>query len=116
MSEFLEEYHIFPINSNIGKEISNNFISSNDNIINNIANIALITKESNNKINNKNPSTYIKELLNKKIQDNQQEQFFKDLETHFITKDMVEYLCNDDFENFIISQTALIYDYMKNIT
>ncbi|HED6588242.1 TPA: DUF262 domain-containing protein [Campylobacter coli] len=112
----LEEHHIFPINSNIGKEISKNFISSNDNIINNIANIALITKESNNKINNKNPSTYIEELLNKKIQDNQQEQFFKDLETHFITKDMVEYLLNDDFENFIISRTALIYDYMKNIT
>nr|WP_256378645.1 hypothetical protein [Campylobacter subantarcticus] len=107
---------MFPINSNIGKEISKNFISSNDNIINNIANIALITKESNNKINNKNLSTYIKELLNKKIQDNQQEQFFKDLETHFITKDMVKYLLNDDFENFIISRTALIYDYMKNIT
>ncbi|MFY4689652.1 hypothetical protein ACOTVD_00780 [Campylobacter jejuni] len=55
-------------------------------------------------------------MLNKKIQDNQQEQFFKDLETHFITKDMVEYLLNDDFENFIIRRTALIYDYMKNIT
>ncbi|HEC1783454.1 TPA: hypothetical protein R1737_001527 [Campylobacter lari] len=54
-------------------------------------------------------------MLNKKIQDNQQEQFFKDLETHFITKDMVEYLLNDDFENFIINRTALIYDYMKNI-
>lgn len=36
---FLEEHHIFPKNSIVGKEISQKFTAINDNIINNIANI-----------------------------------------------------------------------------
>lgn len=113
---FLEEHHIFPKNSIVGKEISQKFTAINDNIINNIANIALITKETNNKrLNDKNPSVYMKELLDEKTQNGQQEQFYEYLETHFITKEMVDDLLQDDFENFIIKRTALIYGHMKNL-
>ena len=113
---FLEEHHIFPKNSIVGKEISQKFTAINDNIINNIANIALITKETNNKrLNDKNPSVYMKELLDEKTQNGQQEQFYEYLETHFISKDMVDDLLQDDFENFIIKRTALIYGHMKNL-
>jgi hypothetical protein len=112
----LEEHHIFPKNSTIGKEMAQKFISMNDNIINNIANIALITKETNNKrLNDKNPSVYMRELLKEKIEDGQQELFYEHLETHFITKDMVEDLLKDDFENFIIKRTSLIYKYMHEL-
>lgn len=113
---FLEEHHIFPKNSTVGKEISQKFTAINDNIINNIANITLITKETNNKrLNDKNPSVYMKELLDEKIQNGQQEQFYQYLETHFITKDMVKDLLEDNFENFIIKRTALIYCHMKSL-
>ena len=113
---FLEEHHIFPKNSTVGKEISQKFTATNDNIINNIANITLITKETNNKrLNDKNPSVYMKELLDEKIQNGQQEQFYQYLETHFITKDMVEDLLQDNFENFIIKRTKIIYNYIVDL-
>lgn len=57
----------------------------------------------------------MKELLDEKTQNGQQEQFYEYLETHFITKDMVDDLLQDDFENFIIKRTALIYGHMKNL-
>ena len=81
-----------------------------------IANIAFITKETNNKrLNDKNPSVYMKELLDEKCKNGQEEEFYKYLETHFITKDMVNYLLEDDFENFIIMRTKKIYEYIQTI-
>lgn len=113
----LEEHHIFPQNSNIGKVIINQYKSTNENIINNIANIALLTKETNNKrISNKNPSIYIREFLTSKQNDGAEEEFYKYLETHFISKEMVNYLLNDNFEDFIVSRTKLIYNYINELT
>lgn len=113
----LEEHHIFPINSVIGKKVAQKYCSINENIINNIANIALITKETNNKIiNDKNPSIYIEEFLKDKRNDQQEEIFYAYLESHFITKEMVSYLLADDFENFIIERTKLIFEYINSIT
>ena len=114
---FLEEHHIFPTNSNIGKNIIEKYASINDNIINNIANITLITKETNTKrISNKNPSVYISEFLEEKRDLKQEDLFYEYLETHFINKVMVGYLLDNDFESFIISRTKLIYEYMNSLT
>ncbi len=111
----LEEHHIFPQKSNVGKAVINQYQSINENIINNIANIALLTKETNNKrISNKNPSIYIKEFLTSKQKDGTEEEFYTYMETHFISKDMVNDLLNDDFENFIVKRTELIYNYIIN--
>lgn len=114
----LEEHHIFPVKSSIGKIITKKYQQTNDNIINNIGNIALITKETNSKkISNKNPSIYIKEILeDKRNSEHQEIEFYEYLKTHFITKEMVDYLLNDDFENFIIKRTKLIYLYIKELT
>jgi len=106
----LEEHHIFPIKSQIGRELAKKYKNTqNENILNNIANIMLITKETNNKkIGNKNPKIYIKEFR----ENNKEDDFYKWLETHFISKDMVDDLLRDDFEEFIIKRTKLIYEYI----
>lgn len=97
----MELHHIFPDNSVIWKEIK----KRGDNIINNIANLTPLTKETNNKfINNKNPSVYIKDFRNE-IWD---EKFNEYLKTHLISEEMVEMLENDDFDNFIKARTKLI--------
>lgn len=112
-----EEHHIFPTNSDLGKQIPEKYKSLNDNIINNIANIVLITKETNNKrINNKNPSIYIKEFLEVKSKENKKDEFYSYLETHFISRQMVDLLLNDNFEAFIVERTKLIYNYICNLT
>jgi len=113
----VEEHHIFPINSEIGKQIPKQYKSKNDNIINNIANIVLITQETNNKrISNKNPSIYFKEFLELKEKEKTTEEFYKYLETHFISEDMVKFLLEDKFEDFIVARTKLIYDYIIDLT
>ena len=97
----MELHHIFPENSIIWKEIKKRW----DNIINNIANLTPLTKETNNKfINNKNPSIYIKDFR-KEIWS---EKFNEYLKTHLISEEMVEMLENDNFDWFIESRTKLI--------
>lgn len=99
----MELHHIFPDNSVIWKEIRKRW----DNIINNIANLTPLTKETNNKfINNKNPSVYIKDFRNE-IWD---EKFNEYLKTHLISEEMVQMLENDDFDWFIKARTKLIYE------
>ena len=60
----LEEHHIFPKKSVLGKNIVKQFENHKyEDVINNIANIALITKETNNnKIGSKLPSEYMKDM------------------------------------------------------
>ena len=64
--QFLEEHHIFPKNSTVGKKISEDYRDHRyHEIIDNIANISLITKLTNNKrISNRLPSEYIVEFEN----------------------------------------------------
>lgn len=105
----MELHHIFPENSPIGKEIKKKW----DNIINNIANLTPLTKETNNKfINNKNPSTYIKDFR-KEIWD---EKFKEYLKTHLISDEMIEMLESDNFDWFIKARTKLIVEKIKEFT
>lgn len=105
----MELHHIFPENSIIWKEIKKRW----DNIINNIANLTPLTKETNNKfINNKNPSVYIKDFRNE-IWD---EKFNEYLKTHLISEEMLEMLENNDFDSFIKARTRLILEKIKNLT
>ena len=109
----LEEHHIFPLNSKIGKEIIQKYKNTQfEDIINNIANLSLITKETNNnRINNKNPSVYIQEFESSNI-----ESFYQNMKSQFITSDMIESLKRDNFEEFIIARTKLIHTYIMNLT
>lgn len=105
----MELHHIFPENSVLWKEIR----KRKDNIINNIANLTPLTKETNNKfINNKNPSVYIKDFR-KEIWD---EKFNEYLKTHLISEEMVEMLENDDFDWFIEARTKLILEKIKELS
>lgn len=105
----MELHHIFPDNSIIWKEIKKRW----DNIINNIANLTPLTKETNNKfINNKNPSVYIKDFR-KEIWD---EKFNEYLKTHLISEEMIEMLENDDFDRFIEARTKLILNKINDLT
>lgn len=105
----MELHHIFPVNSEIWKQIKKRW----DNIINNIANLTPLTNETNNKfINNKNPSIYIKnfrkEIWNKK--------FNTYLKTHFISSEMVSMLENNNFDWFIKARTKLILEKIYELT
>lgn len=103
----LEEHHIFPDNSSIGKLIKKKYSDHRYNdIINNIANIALLTKETNNnRIKAKNPSEYITAFEQEYEQQGKINEFYSILESQFITKEMVEKLKGDDFEGFIYLRT-----------
>ena len=114
----LEEHHIFPLNSKIGKMIKEKYESSKyENIIHNIANLSLLTKETNNKyISNKNPSVYILEFENEFKENGKIESFYEYMKSQFITKDMLEYLKKDMFEEFLVERTKLIHSYINELT
>ncbi len=105
----LELHHIFPDNSVVWKEIHKRW----DNIINNIANLTPLTKETNNKfINNKNPSIYIKDFR-EELWDNTFNEYLK---THLISEEMVWMLEIDDFDSFIKARTILILEKIKELS
>jgi hypothetical protein len=103
----LEEHHIFPDNSVIGKQIKLKYADHRYNeIINNIANIALLTKETNNnRIKAKNPSQYITAFELEYQEQGKILEFYSIMESQFITKEMLVMLKADDFEGFIYSRT-----------
>lgn len=104
----LNEHHIFPVKSDIGKEIISEFENSNyPNIINNIANIAFLTEFTNKKIFKQNPSTYIYELEKEYKIENKLDEFHKIMRSQFITEDMINDLKNDGFKSFIFKRTKL---------
>ncbi len=102
----LEEHHIFPINSSIGKIIKDWYKApKTEDIINNIANIALITRETNNnRIKKKNPSVYISEFEEQFMLSQQQDEFTRLLDSQFINQKAFEALKKDDFEAFIFER------------
>jgi len=111
----LEEHHIFPDNSIAGKNIKGNYADHRrySDIINNIANIALLTKETNNnRIKAKNPSVYFIEIENEYKKENKADVFEKILESQFITPEMLCLLRKDDFEGFLFLRTK---ELMKQI-
>lgn len=108
----LEEHHIFPDNSIIGKAIKEKYKNSKyEELINNIANIALITRETNNnRIKKKNPSVYITEFENEYIAKGKQSEFSAIMNSQFINDIALVALKNDDFETFIYERTKeLLY-------
>ncbi len=114
----LEEHHIFPLKSNVGKQISDMYAGTKyEDIINNIANLSLITKQTNNiYIGNKNPSVYIKEFEDDFRKRGEIKEFYEHMESQFITIDMMKDLKEDKFEEFIFARTTLIYEYILELT
>lgn len=106
----LEEHHIFPKNSKLGKAISEKYENHKYNdIINNIANITLITKETNNKrISSRLPSDYISDFENQYREAGKYEEFIEIMDSQFISKEMVGMLKEDKFEEFILARTELL--------
>jgi len=112
----LEEHHIFPSKSNIGKEIIKiSEATKYPDIIDNIANIAFITKETNHKIQNKDPGEYIVELENEYKRLGKIEEFRQIMLSQFITEDMVEDMKMNDFYSFIYKRTKLILERIKKL-
>tara|TARA_R110002050_G_scaffold243115_2_gene379519 strand:- start:6335 stop:8179 length:1845 start_codon:yes stop_codon:yes gene_type:complete len=113
----LEEHHIFPKRSALGKEITKRYENHKyDDIINNIANVALITKETNNKrIGSKLPSTYISEFEKEYKDAKKYGEFIEIMESQFISPDMIELLKNDNFDDFIVERTKLLYQQIEEL-
>ena len=113
----LEEHHIFPKNSTLGKEMAEKFKDHRYNdIINNVANISLITKETNNKrISTKLPSIYIADFEQQYKDANKYEEFLSIMASQFISPNMIEMLKKDEFENFIIARTTLLYKQIEKL-
>ncbi|HTM92015.1 MAG TPA: DUF1524 domain-containing protein [Flavisolibacter sp.] len=107
----LEEHHIFPKNSSLGKTITEKYKDHRySDIINNVANISLITKETNNKrIKNKPPSEYISDFEQKYKDAGKYEEFLSIMKSQFILPNMIEMLKKDEFENFVLARTTLLY-------
>lgn len=105
-SDNLEEHHIFPDKSVIGRFIKEIYKDNSEleDIVNNIANIALINSSTNKSIiSNRDPKDYILDL-----EKNNQKDFLAIMESQFITEDMVNDLKNNEFENFFFKRTKLI--------
>ncbi len=113
----LEEHHIFPLNSTVGREINISYKSHRYNdIINNIANISLLTKDTNNKkIKAKNPSKYILEIESEYKKINKLDDFHAIMNSQFISTHMIQMLKEDNFESFIFARTQLLLNQIESL-
>ncbi|MCK5641580.1 MAG: DUF262 domain-containing protein, partial [Gammaproteobacteria bacterium] len=113
----LNEHHIFPTNSKIGKKIIEDTTGTdNEEILDNIANIAFITNRTNNKkINNKEPSEYILEFEEEYKESGIEKQFYNIMESQFISKEMIQDLKEDKFWDFIEKRTNLIKEKINEL-
>lgn len=113
----LEEHHIFPKKSTLGKAIEKKYENHKyEDIINNIANIALLTKETNNnKIGSKLPSEYITAFEEEYRLAGKQEEFVAIMKSQFIDEDMIQLLKNDEFEEFIVARTKLLHQQVERL-
>jgi len=108
----LDEHHIFPSKSKVGIEIKSRYENSKyDDLLNNIANIALITAETNRgMISNKNPSIYIPEIENQYIEKNKHSEFKAIMLSQFINDNALHALREDNFELFMYERTKEMMD------
>ncbi len=113
----LEEHHIFPKKSTLGKQIVKRFENHKyDDIINNIANIALLTKETNNnKIGSKLPSEYITDFEEEYKNAGKEDEFIEIMKSQFIDENMIELLKNDDFDAFMVERSKLLYNQVEKL-
>jgi hypothetical protein len=114
----LEEHHIFPDNSIVGKAIKAKYLNTKyDELINNIANIALITRETNNnRIKRKNPSVYIAEFEKEYIEKGKQIEFSQIMSSQFINDNALDALRKDDYETFIFERTKELMKQIKTLS
>ena len=86
-----------------------NILKDYPNLINNIANISLITKETNNNlIKNKDPKDYILDFEKEYKKEGLYEEFLTIMDSQFITEKMVDMLKENSFEEFIMARAKLI--------
>jgi hypothetical protein len=113
----LEEHHIFPDKSNVGKAIKGKYDNTvYEDIVNNIANIALITRETNNnRIKKKDPSKYIAEFENEYSTAGKTAEFKAIMHSQFINDSALAALKNDDFETFIFERTKELLNQIKTL-
>ncbi len=106
----LEEHHIFPDNSLAGKALKGKYQGTKyEDIVDNIANIALITRETNNnRIKKKNPSVYITEFENEYRAQGKEDEFKQIMASQFINSKAILALKNDDAETFMLERTKLL--------
>lgn len=91
----INDHHIFPKKvSNLPSESSTNFGRFKDSILNR----TLIIDETNNKIKNSKPSTYLEEMQSRHGGPDEVKRLLK---KHFITEKAYQHLQNNDFDNFI---------------
>lgn len=87
-----ELHHIFPVKSEIGRKYRGMLINS-------IANISFLPKDTNGYISNKNPKDYFSEAQAKN------KHFSEDIKTHLIP---TENIFNNNFENFLKNRASII--------
>ena len=95
-----ELHHIFPIKSDIGRRYKGSLVNS-------IANIAFLPKDTNNYIRNKSPKEYLSEFRKSN------EHFDKDVDTHLIP---LNESMNNDFERFIKKRAEFIRTRIYELT
>ena len=98
------KHHIIPLNSTAGKNLRKKYgTKRGDFIINNIANIAIISSELNKEISNKIPKKYFDKYENTP-------EFFEILKTHLIDEVMYDKLMNEEYEDFLVLRTEKILE------
>lgn len=106
----LEHHHIFPVNSKFGRVYCETYKNDPEkvNLINNVANIALLTDATNNEIRHKDPKDYISSLEGEYKKVGKEQQFYRVMKSQLISKEMIEFLKKNDFDNFVLQRTKLI--------
>jgi hypothetical protein len=108
-SKRVNDHHIFPSKiEGLDKDKSTKFSSTKDNILNR----TLLFDQTNIKISNKKPSVYVKEMQDKMGGDYSR---LEDLMAkHFISKLGLEYMRDDDYDNFIKERETTIKEGIKS--
>ncbi|EKF86935.1 DUF262 domain-containing protein [Methanobacterium formicicum] len=95
----IHDHHIFPKNvKNLPKATSTYFEVTNDSIVNR----TLLLDETNEKIKNKIPSTYLKSV------EMNDEELNELMQRHFISEKALEYLKDDNYDSFIVERERTI--------
>ena len=103
-AEKVHDHHIFPKNIKNLPE-SSLFKSTRDCILNK----TLILDETNEKINHRRPSEYLRKI------DLDESQVKEVMNTHFISERARQYLLNDDYDNFILERERTIKERLKEL-
>lgn len=104
------KHHIIPYNSEAGKRLREKYAGAKGEfVINNIANIAIISAEMNKKISKKSPKIYFENYEGGA-------DFKKILQKHLIDETMYNDLINEKYEEFLIARTMKILELIKSKT